>query len=346
MDFQLTQEQQMLRDSVAAALARVSDGNWAHAVGTAGVLGILVPERDGGLGLGMVEAGLVALEAGRGHAAFPIAETLAGLPAVAATLPNLVENLLDGTAALTASASGTLEVSAGRLRGQIKVPYLDAASHVVAPLDDRRVAILAVSGSAAENLARLDLSAPNGRLRIDIPASEASIVEDAFFATRLALLRTAEMAGAARFCFDTAVQYMKDRSQFGRPIGANQALKHMAADNFVRIENIRVALEYACAAQDLAASQPADLDAEADAAKAVQVVLAYVPETARLVTEDALQMHGGIGVTWDYALNAPVRRILRLAAALGPADMHRRLLADGLLSEAVDAGASFDAAAE
>lgn len=346
MDFQLASEQQMLRDSVAAALARVADGNWAQAFAEAGVLGILVPERDGGLGLGMVEAYLVAQEAGRRNAAFPIAEALAGLPAVAATNADLAQAVLAGRGALAAPTSSSLALSGNRLRGELKLPYLDMTSHVVAPFDAGRAAILPVSNLPTSGCAPLDLSAPNVRVHVDMPATDVSIVEDASFAARLTLLRAAEMAGAARFCFDTAVQYLKDRSQFGRPIGANQAMKHMAADNFVRMENIRVALEYACAAHDLATAHPRDDEANADAAHALQVVLAYVPETARLVAEDALQMHGGIGVTWEYALNAPLRRILRLGAALGSSEIHRRVLADSLIPPATAAPLSFDAAAE
>jgi alkylation response protein AidB-like acyl-CoA dehydrogenase len=345
MDFQLTQEQQMLRDSVAAALSRVSDGNWGRAFADAGVLGVLVPEQGGGIGLGMVEVCLVAQAAGRRQVAFPIAETLAGLPAIAATDAGLSETVLGGSAALTAPASGALALVGDRLLGEIKVPYLDPASHIVAPLDDRRVAVLAASGLPARACARLGLFASNADIHIDMAASAATIVEDRDFVARLALLRAAEMAGAARFCFETAVQYLKDRSQFGRPIGANQAMKHMAADNFVRMENIRVALEYACAAHDLATAQPRDGEAKADAAQALQVLLAYVPEAARLVAEDAMQMHGGIGVTWEYALNAPLRRILRLGAALGASETHRRDLAADL-SRPVSGHFSFGAAAE
>lgn len=345
MDFQLTQEQQMLRDSVAAALARVRDGEWGRAFADAGVLGVLVPENGGGIGLGMVEACLVVQEAGRRQAAFPIAETLAGLPAVAATDAGLSKSVFGGGAALTAPASGALALAGDRLLGEIKVPYLDTASHIVAPLDGQRVAVLAVSGLHARARAWLGLFASDGSIRIDMASSTVTIVEGADFAARLALLRSAEMAGAARFCFDAAVQYLKDRNQFGRPIGANQAMKHMAADNFVRMENIRVALEYACAAHDLATTRPRDGEAKADAAQALQVVLAYVPETARSVAEDAMQMHGGIGVTWEYALNAPLRRILRLGAALGASEVHRRDLAADL-SRPVPQHLSFDAAAE
>lgn len=330
MDFQLTQEQQMLRDSVAAALSRVMDGNWGRAFANAGVLGVLVPEQGGGIGLGMAEACLVVQEAGRRKVAFPIAETLAGLPAIAAADAGLSKSVFGGGAALTAPASGALALVGDRLLGEIKVPYLDTASHVVAPLDGQRVAVFAVSDLPACACARLGLFASNGRIRIDMASSAVTVVEGADFAARLALLRAAEMAGAARFCFEAAVQYIKDRSQFGRPIGANQAMKHMAADNFVRMENIRVALEYACAAHDLATAHPRDEEAKADAAQALQVVLAYVPETARMVAEDAMQMHGGIGVTWEYALNAPLRRILRLGAALGASESHRRDLAADL----------------
>jgi alkylation response protein AidB-like acyl-CoA dehydrogenase len=344
MDFRLTSEQQMLRDSVAAALARVADGGWGKAFAEAGVLGILVPESDGGLGLGMVEASLVAQEAGFRNAVWPIAETLAALPLLARTCPEEAAVVLAGTKAISATVASTASPRQGRLRREIKFPFWPDLVRVAVPLAEGRVALVKPDAETATAEMQVDLSARNMRMAIDSPATGETIVEAPPFAPRLALLRAAEIAGAARFCFETAVQYLKDRSQFGRPIGANQALKHMAADDFVRLANIRVALDYACAAHDRSVAAPDDREAADEARRAVQVVMAYVPEAARGIAENAMQMHGGIGVTWDYALNAPVRRILRVGAALGAPQAHRRALGRSLAEGQIAPG--FDTAAE
>lgn len=346
MNFQLSLEQRMLRDSAAAALDGAG-GRWGFALAEAGMLGILLGEEHGGLGLGAVEASLVAFEAGRVLAAWPVAETLAALPVLAQARPDAVAGVLAGETRLTAAASGRLLSAGGRLRGEIIVPFAEDASFVTAAVEGGRVAVLPMA-RATPTLATapLDLAVPNVRLRVDIP-EDAQIVADSGFEARLTLLRVAEMAGAARRCFDLAVQYLKDRSQFGRPIGANQALKHMAAENFVRSESIRVALEYASAAHDLSQAKHDDAAASYDAAHSMDVLLAYVPGAARHIAEDAIQIHGGIGATWDFALNAYMRRILRLIAAVGSGEAQRLALAGAPGSACEDApSGSFSAAAE
>jgi alkylation response protein AidB-like acyl-CoA dehydrogenase len=153
-------------------------------------------------------------------------------------------------------------------------------------------------------------------------------------AERLIILRCAEIVGAAAFCFETGVQYLKDRRQFGQPIGANQALKHLAADGYVQLENIRVAVTYAAASMDRALSNPGKAASLEDAREAVCVVLSYVPETARELAELSIQFHGGIGVTWEYTLNRYLRRIIRLGQSLGSSGYHRRALFSRVAGEA------------
>jgi hypothetical protein len=295
--------------------------------------------------LGLVEASLVALEAGRVLAAFPVAETLAALPVLAEVRNDGVPGVLAGEVVLTAAASGRLGIEGGRLRGEISVPYAGKATYVAAPVAGGRAAILPASLPAKEASAPLDLAVPNDRLHVDVAAGSATVAEGGFEA-RLTLLRVAEMAGAARQCFDMTVQYLKDRTQFGRPIGANQALKHLAAENFVRVESIRVALEFAAAAQDLARVRPDDAETLAEGKRSMDVLLAYAPGAARCIAEDAIQMHGGIGATWDFVLNAYLRRILRLGASLGSGEAQRLALADAMLAGCDISAASFNAAAE
>lgn len=345
MDFRLNPEQEMLRDSVRAVLARCGDDRWGPALAEAGMLGILVPEDDGGLGLGMVEAQIVAQECGYRNVPFPIAETLSALPLLARILPAEARAVMAGEGCLTASVTARLAVAGARVGGEVKYPFHCDLVRVAAPLDDGRVVLIAPGCGRARPAAGLDPLAPNVMLDVDAGPGDLAILADAGFIDRLGLLRLAEMAGAARFCFETAVQYLKDRSQFGRPIGANQSLKHIAAEDFVRQENIRVALEYACAAHDHAAAHRGDAEMRQDARDSLDVAMAYCPDAARTIAQNAMQMHGGIGVTSEYVLNGPVRRILRLGGALGEPEAYRRALARSLLARR-DTEPACDTAAE
>lgn len=333
MDFRPSPEQEMLRDSVRRTLERCADDRCGPALAEAGMLGILVPESDGGLGLGMVEARIVAQECGYRNAAFPAAETLSALPLLARVLPDEARVVLAGEGCVTAFVTAALAAAGTRIRGEVKYPSHRDPLRVAAPLGDGRIALLAPDPRRARPEACLDPLARNVTLAVDLDRDDAVVVADAGFADRLRLLRLAEMAGAARFCFETAVQYLKDRRQFGRPIGANQSLKHLAAEDFVRQENIRVALEYACAAHDHAALHEGDGEMRGEAEASLGVAMAYCPGAARAIAQNAMQMHGGIGVTWEYALNGPVRRILRLGAALGAPEAHMRALARSLLGD-------------
>lgn len=344
MDFQLSPEQTMLRDSVAAALERADADRWGNTLGELGVLGMFLPEADGGAGLGATEATLVAFEAGYRAGTFPVAETMAAMPALARARPGALAAALSGGRPVTAPASASATWSGKTLRGTAIVPYLAVSTHVAVALDDTCVAIVDAEAIASSQRAALDLSVPNTRASLD--GAAAHLTEDDAFASRLTLLRAADMAGAACFCFETAVQYLKDRTQFGRPIGANQALKHIAAEDFVRLEGAKVAIEYAAAALDRATAEPTSAECREDAARALAVVCAYVPDAARRIGENAVQLHGGIGATWEYRLNGHLRRILRLGAAIGSPDRHRMVLADSLLGDKPTGRRSFEAAAE
>jgi alkylation response protein AidB-like acyl-CoA dehydrogenase len=115
---------------------------------------------------------------------------------------------------------------------------------------------------------------------------------------------------------------MKVRKQFGQEIGRFQALKHIAANDALYLENMRLAIEYAAWAQDAGSE---------DAADAMHIAKEYCSDQARTVAEDAVQCHGGIGFTWDYDLHLYLRRILRLGASLGTAAEHRERIAGTLI---------------
>ena len=127
----------------------------------------------------------------------------------------------------------------------------------------------------------------------------------------------AEMLGAARRCLDMAVGYAKVREQFGQPIGSFQAIRHKCAEMLLEVENSHSAVYYAAWALDAAAE---------DAELAASVAKVYVGDASRKVCGEAIQVHGGIGFTWEYDLHLYFKRAKALEAQYGDADYHRELI--------------------
>jgi alkylation response protein AidB-like acyl-CoA dehydrogenase len=124
----------------------------------------------------------------------------------------------------------------------------------------------------------------------------------------------AEMLGAARRCLDMSVAYAKVREQFGQPIGSFQAIRHTCAEMLLEVENAHAATYYAAWAIHARAD---------DEPLAASIAKAYVGEAARMVCGNAIQVHGGIGFTWEYDLHLYFKRAKALEPMYGDADYHR-----------------------
>src|SRR5207237_6329086 len=134
---------------------------------------------------------------------------------------------------------------------------------------------------------------------------------------RAAIGSCAEMLGAARRCLDMSVDYARVRQQFGQPIGAFQAIKHACAEMLLEVENAHAATYYAAWALD--AGSP-------DAPLAASVAKAYVGDASRKVCGSAIQVHGGIGFTWEYDLHLYFKRAKALESMYGDGDYHREAI--------------------
>jgi alkylation response protein AidB-like acyl-CoA dehydrogenase len=132
-----------------------------------------------------------------------------------------------------------------------------------------------------------------------------------------------EMVGTAQKALDIAVEYAKTRVQFGKPIGAFQAVKHKCVDMMVAVENSRSLTYYACWTVD---------ERVPEAATAVPMAKAYASDMAKNVTSEAIQVHGGIGFTWEHDMHLYHRRALAGEANLGNAPVHRETVAKSLLT--------------
>jgi alkylation response protein AidB-like acyl-CoA dehydrogenase len=125
------------------------------------------------------------------------------------------------------------------------------------------------------------------------------------------------MLGAARRCLDMSVGYAKVREQFGQPIGSFQAIRHKCAEMLLEVENSHGAVYYAAWALDAGAE---------DQALAASVAKAYVGDAARKVCGESIQVHGGIGFTWEYDLHLYFKRAKALEPMYGDVEHHRELI--------------------
>ncbi len=327
MDFDFSFEQRSLAEGVRKVLQGFPPVNETapHAYKAVDVLarlgefGLFGGEGEGSP-LGRADLVAVMLEAGRTIVAAPIAETLAasmafGAPVVDAIAAAHAEGRIVGVA-----VSGTTDTGA-------VVAFGASASSILLPTGaDGDWAFVAADDLDITPIDTLDITADASRVRlrdgvaISSPGTNASAISDTL---RLACL--AEITGAAASMLDRTVAYVGDRKQFGKPIGSNQAVKHMAADCAVAVETMKAAVEYAGWAADSALADDAMTE---EARLALLSAASFVGEHGRRVAERCVQMHGGIAFTWDYGLHVPLRRILfRTATIARPRDAREALAA-------------------
>jgi alkylation response protein AidB-like acyl-CoA dehydrogenase len=306
-----------------------------------GWLGVTVAERDGGLGLGVVELGVLLEELGRHVAPVPFLPTAVTIEVARRVgADDLAGSLVDGsrTACVAWSpGTATLRAEGDRLSGRSDpvafAPIADVAL-VVAPERDGAgvfVVDLDAAGRPPTEPA-MDLTRPLGWLAFDGVAATrlgggdlADTVLD-LGATAVAL----ELLGASDAAMTMAVEYAKDRVQFGRPIGSFQAVKHRCADMLVDVEGMRSSAYWA--AWSLGVDDP-------DRAIASSTAKTWAGDASKRVMASALQVHGGIGFTWEHDLHLFLKRAQLDQSTFGDASWHRARLG-ALLRAKVDAGLS------
>ncbi|MQA15053.1 MAG: acyl-CoA dehydrogenase [Pseudonocardiaceae bacterium] len=307
------------------------------AAGEQGWLAVLVPEEHDGLGLGMVDAQVIARELGAGVAPGPWAPTVLAGEAVrlggsaeqqARLLPRLATGQLAATVALRgeggryAAAEAPFEARDGRLTGRaLPVEYPGIAHTIVAAAGDG----LYLVDPAAPGVSVTALSAYDGTTRVgavELDGAEAEplpgIDAAAALLDRAAVLTASDLAGVAREALRRTVAYGREREQFGRPVGSFQAIKHALADLHVGITMAEHAVLFAAHAVD--AGLPG-------AALAVSVAKSKAGETAVAATGAMIQYHGGIGYTWEHEAHLFYKRAKRQAAVFGDVTMHRERIA-------------------
>ena len=307
-------------------------GLWAAMV-EQGWTGIAVPEALGGVGLGTVEAAVLLEQTGAHLAPVPLLQQLAAL-AVLAVLADgpWGERLLSGEAVACVARTPLERAVDGSVSGRPEpVIYGARADVLVAPAGDELVAV-DLAGVARSPEPAMDQTRELAWIELD--AAPAATVggpdEAAAHLDRGAVFHSAEMLGAAETVMNLAVEYAKVREQFGQPIGSFQAVKHRCADMLVDVEGMRSAVYHAAWA--LGAGT-------ADAPAAAATAKIWCSDAAVRVAESALQVHGGIGFTWEADVHLYLKRAQLDQVSFGDARYHRARLA-AILRDRLDSGAS------
>ncbi len=331
----------------------ITDEMWATLVDL-GWPGLLIDERHGGLGLGMVDLVVVMEEMGR--VAFPgpylSSAVFATLAAKALGLDDRLVALAAGTARGTVAldeaghgdvvdrvrARASRKTGRWLLRGS-KPIVLDAASAdwmlVVARTQEGLGTFLVERPASIEGLVETvptwDLTRKVARVELrDLPAEPVGPIGDHTALWRRVVDDTcvalcAELIGAMEAANALAVDYAKSRVQFGRPIATFQVIKHKAADMLHRQELSRVGTHYAAWASDV--NDPVRAEAAA-------MAKAYVPESANVVTGECIQIHGAVGFTWECDAHLHYRRAKQNDLLFGYHGIHRERVADLYLTPA------------
>jgi alkylation response protein AidB-like acyl-CoA dehydrogenase len=340
MDFDLTEDQLALRSGAndvlddLASPARVrahttTDAPFDPALWSAmvnqGWLGVEVDEDRGGLGLGSVEVAVLVEELGRHGAPAPFVPTVLALDALAGAGEDAwVDRLLNGDA-----------IACVAWDPAAPVPYAPSADIAIVLADDGVYAFDvggAASGERPRREPAMDLTRELGWLPFDRATARQLGGIDARrrLLDRGATFTSADLLGSASRALDMAVEYAKDRVQFGRPIGSFQAVKHRCADMLVDVEGMRSTVYWA--AWCIGAGDP-------DASVAASTAKTWCSDASKRVMASALQVHGGIGFTWEHDLHFFLKRAQLDQLAFGDASAHRERLA-ALLRPRVEAGES------
>ncbi|WP_214413014.1 acyl-CoA dehydrogenase family protein [Sphaerisporangium fuscum] len=325
----LTEEQRDLRSTVRAFLRDTcppplsgeyrGDGPWKRFAGELGVTGLAIPEEHGGAGCGMPEVGVVCEELGRALSPLPYLQTVLAAEAIKACgdeeagrrlLPGIASGATTATVVLPDDAD--LRLGTDGLHGV--APYVLPGELVLACVGDR---LVEARPTARRDLPTLDPTRPLTELTFD--GAPVRLLGDAASHARLRDLGVtalaAEQVGGAARCLSAAVAHAKTRRQFGRPIGSFQAIKHKLADVLLMVESARSAA--------YAAARAGDEELPVRAA----VAGSYCTEAYLAAAGENIQVHGGIGVTWEHDAHLYFKRATSDAQLFGPPRSHRARLA-------------------
>ncbi|MBS0477035.1 MAG: acyl-CoA dehydrogenase family protein [Proteobacteria bacterium] len=352
MDFALSDEQQMIADTARAffsenatcertrqamaaggADAGIDRELWRAFCTDLGLSGVGIAEAAGGAGLGLVELALVAEAAGAQVAALPMLGSLAlcaqavAAGGTAAQRDAILPALLSGEAIAAYVHDPALRAEGDLLTGESRFVLHGGAAQWfvvtsnsgawIVPADAPGVTVrIQTTMDQTRPLACVTLTGAQGQPLTDPPAAIARAHTCGF------ITLAAEALGGAQATLDRTVAYAMERVQFGRPIASFQAYKHRLADMMIEIEQARSAVWWAACAAD-EASDEADL--------AVHAAKAFCADTYFMCAGNMIQLHGGIGFTWEHDAHLYFKRSRAIMSSLGDGAWHREQVATHIL---------------
>jgi alkylation response protein AidB-like acyl-CoA dehydrogenase len=328
MDARLTDEQQVLRDTIArlagdlgpkspADLPAKDPGAsaWAQ-LAEMGLLGMRLPESAGGMPVSGVEVVLAAEELGKHLVPLPFigsAVYASSLLTAAGASTDVLVSLADGSRRLAPVLDPTLMRPTFRGEAGVAWETRGVEAGLVIDRDTRRLVAVrpAVTPMNGADLTRELREVDAAAEIVDIGDLGGAVPQEAIDRTLALTLATvsADLVGVMQAALDAAVAHVRDRVQFGVPIGTFQAVQHMAAEAHVSAEAARGLAWYAAWAVD-------ELDIR-EALLAAQTAKAYCSQQALAVVETSMQMHGGVAFTWEYMVHILARRALLGRQTLG-----------------------------
>ncbi|NKZ11592.1 acyl-CoA/acyl-ACP dehydrogenase [Mycolicibacterium septicum DSM 44393] len=306
----MSEERQLLRETVAALVDKHASPEavraamesergydeklWSLLCEQVGAAALVVPEELGGAGGELADAAVVLEELGKALVPTPLlGTTLAELALLAVGDHEPLEGLAEGASIGTVAFDADYVING------------DVADVVIAADGEN---LTRWTTFTATPKSTMDLTR---RLSAVIPGDTVVLGADPGLADTAALLMAAEQIGAASRCLDLTVAYTKDRVQFGRAIGSFQALKHRMADLYVQVSSARAVVNDAIAAPS---------------ATTASLARYFASEALSAVTAEAIQLHGGIAITWESDIQLYFKRAHGSAQLLGPPREHLRRL--------------------
>ncbi|MDX1892221.1 acyl-CoA dehydrogenase family protein [Mycolicibacterium sp. 050158] len=371
-EYTFTDEQEQLRSAVRrfcaenfdeATVRRLMESDppfdpkaWTRLGTELGVLGLSVPEADGGVGGTLIDQAVAVEELGAALACGPFFGTVyLAIPALVAASPGpvrdevlaaLVEGrrtaafavrdlagALDSTVHVAATATGDAWTLTGTVERVVDAGAADDLLVAAAGPDGLGLYVVdaGAAGVSRTPLLTVDPTRPQATVsltdasarRVAGPSEAARVMSHALQVG--SVLLAVEQVGAAQHILDVAVQYARERLQFGRPIGSFQAVKHRLADMMVDLEHARSTAQHAVWALT---------DGSDDPLLVASIAQATCSAAFSRVATDAIQTLGGIGFTWEHKAHLYFKRAITDAALLGSAEQHRSRIAELVLDTA------------
>ncbi len=346
MPIAVNPEHNDLADSVRSFVAKVAPSDVLHealetpisnpppywkAAAEQGLQGVHLSEAVGGQGFGILELAIVLAEFGYGAVPGPFVPSAIASALIAAHDPEsaLLADLASGEViaayAIDSGLTATRHGDGLVIRGEVRaVPAAEQASVLVLPVaidSGEEWVVLDAGQLEIEPVKSVDPLRPLAHVRANaVEVGDDRVLSNLSRTLARALMSTllsAEAVGVSRWATDTAAAYAKIREQFGRPIGQFQAIKHKCAEMIADTERATAAVWDAARAIDESSADGGSTDSAYEFAAAVAATLA--PVAAQRCAQDCIQVHGGIGFTWEHDSNVYYRRALLLAACFGRA---------------------------